>query len=646
MRGIRKLKLAAAFWLGSRLAFAAVDELADIEQAERLEWSDPEAGLKVLDGLSAASLPSSSLVQMLEVRGMLCADVRRDDEVASIVTRLEALAANADGSAASSAHFLRAYLSTVQEQFSDARAQIDLLDIKSIPWAPERYRMLSLQGTILRHLGEFEGAMRAYEQALDVARGLHDDTRVLQAMLLVTRQLMSAGNSESAIRELRAARELALKLNDETALVDVERKESELAGERGDHGAERRASLSALAHAQHAGSDKWLTAALVNIAASYMDSGDFGMSLAYSKQALPLARKVHSKILEETALLNEGVACIQLGYMALGKQLAESAIAMGGDLFNQAELLQAYATNLEQAHDWREAIAVYHRYDNIRARLMTSQRQRALEEMSARFNDEREGHELELLRRDNALKDAEVKAQRARQQIILGAAVLIAMITLWAFTRVRKANRLLRYSSEHDALTGLANRRYFNERVLASESARPAGGCVILADLDHFKRINDTYGHPAGDAVLAVISKRLAGMLSSEDTLVRWGGEEFLAILAPMTDTQTEATVRRLLQAVRSEPVIWRERTIRCTVSIGYAIFPADNGASQVTLESAISLADKALYAAKQRGRDRACRVNPFNDVPAPLSDEASAEYDVDTAENPMLVFEQTRDTA
>ena len=179
----------------------------------------------------------------------------------------------------------------------------------------------------------------------------------------------------------------------------------------------------------------------------------------------------------------------------------------------------------------------------------------------------------------------------------------------WASPASSKANAKLRFSSEHDPLTGLSNRRYFNERVLAVDGGRPAGGCILLADLDHFKRINDTFGHPAGDAVLAAMSQRLAAALRENDKLVRWGGEEFLAVLGPMTPLQADQTAERLLHAVRCEPVPWSGQQIHCTISIGYANFPMAGAATHITLESAISLVDKALYEAKRRGRDRACLI-------------------------------------
>jgi diguanylate cyclase (GGDEF)-like protein len=289
------------------------------------------------------------------------------------------------------------------------------------------------------------------------------------------------------------------------------------------------------------------------------------------------------------------------------------------------------------------AIQVYHRYDAISEKFMTNTRQRAFLELSAQFDDERKARELELLRRDNALKVSEMRGQRLLQQLIIAGALFIAVICaalVWAFARVSKANERLRFSSEHDPLTGLSNRRYFNERVLAVDGARPVGGCVLLADLDHFKRINDSYGHPAGDAVLAAMSQRLAEALREHDKLVRWGGEEFLAVLGPMTPAQADLTAERLLQAVRREPVLWNGHLIRCTISIGYACFPMAGSATDISLDSAISLVDKALYEAKRRGRDRACLIKVVSARDEKDLTAISSEFESATTDRRVLLVE------
>jgi diguanylate cyclase (GGDEF)-like protein len=616
MRKVNNLALIAAFLLCAGFASGAVAESTFANQLEMLEWSDPERAAQIVDAAPPLSTDSAAPeIEMLEIRAMVYADSVRDEDVDGVLRRLDAIARAGDPSAVWAARFVRAYSAREHRQFAAAEAELKRIDLHSITSDPERYRILTLRGFVLRVLGQDEAALPFLEQALDVANKMHDEQRTLHAMLALARIYTDSGNFDRALTQLDAARALAIRLGDEAALVEFEEREADIADRRGNRAEERRASLAGLEHAKRSGSSKWLELALVNLGDSYLKTRDFTESLKYSKQALPIMLRTNQHNDAQITLFNEGLAYIGLGSIKEGEKLAEGAISealAGSDLVDAKEFLREYADALEHAGYLIMAIQVYHRYDEISEKFMTSTRQRAFLELSAQFDDERKARELELLRRDNALKVSEMRGQRLSQQLIIAGALFIACICaalLWAFARVKKANARLRFSSEHDPLTGLANRRYFNEQVLAVDGGRPVGGCVLLADLDHFKRINDTYGHPAGDAVLAAMSQRLSAALRENDKLVRWGGEEFLAVLGPMTPAQADLTAERLLQAVRCEPVMYNGQSIRCTISIGYASFPMAGSATDISLDSAISLVDKALYEAKRRGRDRACLI-------------------------------------
>jgi diguanylate cyclase (GGDEF)-like protein len=475
---------------------------------------------------------------------------------------------------------------------------------------------------------------------------MHDDTRTLHAMLALARIYTDSGNFDRAMVQLESARSLATALGDETGLVETEERVADIADRRNDRVTERHASLAGLDHAQRSGSSKWLQLALLNLGDSYLKTRDFAESLKYSKQAMPIILRTNQRDDEQTTLFNEGLAYIGLGSIKAGQKLAEGAIAdalAGSDLLDAKELLREYADALEHAGYLMMAIQVYHRYDEISEKFMTNTRQRAFLELSAQFDDERKARELELLRRDNQLKVSEMRGQRLQQQLIIAGALFIALICaalVWAIARVKRVNAKLQFSSEHDPLTGLSNRRYFNERVLAVDGGQPVSGCILLADLDHFKRINDTFGHPAGDAVLAAMSQRLAEALRENDKLVRWGGEEFLAVLGPMAPLQADQMAERLLQTVRSEPVQWNGHLIHCTISIGYACFPMPGAATDITLESGISLVDKALYEAKRRGRDRACVIKVVTARNETDLSSISAEFETATIDRRVHLVE------
>lgn len=161
-----------------------------------------------------------------------------------------------------------------------------------------------------------------------------------------------------------------------------------------------------------------------------------------------------------------------------------------------------------------------------------------------------------------------------------------------------------------DPLTGLYNRRYAMARLTDVERDAQGSGrafAVVLADLDHFKAINDTYGHAAGDAVLKEVARRLKDNLRGADLVARYGGEEFLMVL-PETDLdRAEPLARRLCALIGQTPFALpgRKAPIPVTMSIGVAVGGSDKNRARETLEALIERADTALYGAKAHGRNQ-----------------------------------------
>jgi diguanylate cyclase (GGDEF)-like protein len=183
---------------------------------------------------------------------------------------------------------------------------------------------------------------------------------------------------------------------------------------------------------------------------------------------------------------------------------------------------------------------------------------------------------------------------------ILLAALLGALVTIWG-----RNERLgeLRRQARHDSLTGLKNRRRFDEE-LGAELARSrrygVPGAVLMLDLDHFKQVNDTLGHAAGDRVIAEVAEVLRERARETDVLARLGGDEFAIILPRCELMEAQAVAGELQTAIR-ERLEAEDGTPRITVSIGIAPFGAGPPRSA---ESVLARADSAMYAAKGAGRD------------------------------------------
>lgn len=159
-----------------------------------------------------------------------------------------------------------------------------------------------------------------------------------------------------------------------------------------------------------------------------------------------------------------------------------------------------------------------------------------------------------------------------------------------------------------DPLTGLFNRRYLDAK-LDEETGRSCKWgtplSTLLIDLDHFKHINDTYGHAVGDQVIRHVSALLAGRVGADDTVVRYGGEEFL-ILAPNRDIDECAALgERIRHDIAGDPLWLTDgRELPVTASLGAATFTVDESPARL-----LKRADDALYRAKRSGRNRLCRA-------------------------------------
>jgi diguanylate cyclase len=194
--------------------------------------------------------------------------------------------------------------------------------------------------------------------------------------------------------------------------------------------------------------------------------------------------------------------------------------------------------------------------------------------------------------------------------------IVVGITTYRLARRVRDQNQLLSEMSRTDGLSGLLNRRYWEEAAAAQfQRCRSTGqpAAVLMLDIDHFKGINDRHGHPAGDDVIRNVAKILRDSLREHDVPGRYGGEEFGVVLPETAAAGAEVIAERVRR--RIEAAALAHPGIRATVSVGIAEIEshdADYGAW-------IAHADRALYAAKERGRNRSVRFeSSFTPKPEP----------------------------
>jgi|SRR5690348_11360762 two-component system, cell cycle response regulator len=204
-------------------------------------------------------------------------------------------------------------------------------------------------------------------------------------------------------------------------------------------------------------------------------------------------------------------------------------------------------------------------------------------------------------------------ADELQAKIVIGKRILAVQ------QRLAEALDAERYQARHDSLTGLYNHREILnmlEREIERNRRQNCCTAAIMLDVDHFKQINDTYGHQCGDAVLREFSRRVVSILRPYDSCGRYGGEEFLVVVPQCDLVSARHIAERIRVALSEEPVQCEGQSISVTASVG--VTASCNG--KRTADAMVQACDQAMYASKRSGRNR---VSVFDELAANFSDQA-----------------------
>jgi len=505
-------------------------------------------------------------------------------------------------------------------------------------------------GTAARTRGQPEDALASLQEALSLAETADNSYRRSSALYQLSVLHRGLKNGPEALATSLAAYRYADAARNTYAMVNARMAESAVMELLERPSRELAAMQEALAIARAARSQTAEAKALINLADIRLRRKQFTEAAELSRESLALAQALGDSGLAATSRANLGFALLGLGRAPEGKRYADEAMAeyeRTGATAEIADLAGEYGRALEQQGDFKGALALYHRERKLLDEIALQTRQRILLEVQEKYETEKRRREIDLLNRENDLKTAELANQELRQRVwwlLAGLFALSFVVVAGLYRKLRASSTLLAEKnaelsvlSSRDPLTSLYNRRYF-QNFIAAEVDAPArtsrddgntGLALLLIDLDHFKETNDRFGHALGDAVLVAIAERLRNSLREADTIVRWGGEEFLVIAKTSADRVDEIAAR-VLRAVSSEPIVVNDKVIRTTASIGYAPMPLPPASVPLSWDRAIGLVDMALYMAKTNGRNRAYGIQRLaGDDPETL---AATERDLERA--------------
>lgn len=488
---------------------------------------------------------------------------------------------------------------------------------------------------VYSNITQYDKALSRYLAVLERAESGKGELSLrsrLQTIMLISRLYVNMNNPEkglamatSALEAYRgtiAPRPLAwLTFVQGLAYVSLERNAEGLA-----------AFESALAIAGRAGLAGMEGTILGNIADHYLHAHEYPKAEAAARRALLKSQQVDDTSALLMAKANLGFALGGQGKVDAALPYIREVIAAlrtansSGDLVN---MLDETSRMLETAGRAREALAFVREQQAVQKGMLAAEREQAVAALQEKFEADRRQRQIDLLARDNQLKDTVISSKRQEQALIGVTAVLLLAAGAFIYLQYRRATRAntalesvnaqLEFHATRDPLTGLFNRRVFLERmqrradVPEADRRRQRGGCIdaiTIIDIDHFKSINDRWGHAVGDRTLVEVARRLTEAVRASDVVLRWGGEEFLIYAPGIPADQVDAMVERLLTSVSATPVDCGDVQVAVRISAGTVPLPlCDFPETQFSWEKAVQLADRALYHAKTHGRNRAVVV-------------------------------------
>lgn len=378
------------------------------------------------------------------------------------------------------------------------------------------------------------------------------------------------------------------------------------------------------------------------LAGLLMDIGRLALLKAAAREYLPFLDKRDTDL---RPLYDAEVADLGINHASVGAQLMESWKLPEAIVHS---VRYHHATNAELAairdsDDFKlfAAIAVA---SSVGDYFCTNQKGRALERMRALYT-EFLGFKAETL--EGFLQDCSIRIEQAAglfsvdvselgdpAELMVQANEQLVQLTLREHVASTQAtirhqesereiavletqNRELQKQALYDPLTGLYNRNFFDEsleREVARGQRLATPVAVIFADIDHFKKFNDTYGHQFGDVVLQRVAKAFQATLRNSDVLARYGGEEFVVLVGQPTEKGVERLAERIRERIQAEPLEFEGNTVHVTCSLGTAIV-IPGRKEQGVGKRLVATADECLYKAKNGGRNQVCQRSLISDL-------------------------------
>lgn len=432
------------------------------------------------------------------------------------------------------------------------------------------------------HLSNLNESVECGEQALSYARRVGDRLTEADSLNILGIIYYRSGKSEIAFSNYAEALALHRALNNRQGECKVLVNMAQAYSAQAEYERALTIAYSGLKIARAAQSRMLEAYMLHTLGQIYADKGVFVTALDYLEQSLPAADAVGNQYVRLVSLVAIGQVQVRNQQFAAAIPQLMETLALAEQLNSKLYIYRCHellAAIYEAQADWSAAFKHYKLFHTIKEAVFTETGMHRLQSLEMMHQIETTRREAEIYHLRNVALEKEVAERRRLEAELL-------------------------HQATTDVLTNVANRRSFlrvayDDFIHAVQSNQPLA--LALIDLDHFKHINDTYGHACGDQMLIALAQTCQANIRPGDRFARFGGDEFVLLLPGTDQAQAYLVVERMYRLLTTQPVIWEGCPVALSISAGIA---ERQGAAD-TLDALLARADQALYQAKRAGRNR-----------------------------------------
>ena len=463
--------------------------------------------------------------------------------------------------------------------------------------------------------GSYESALNYYLQSLKIKEELGELTWIASSLNNIGVIYKLIDFPDKAIQYFERALEINRKLNKNSSIAITLTNIGIMYYQKADYSTAMKYYSDALRIDEELGNKRGISNSLNNIGLTLFGMGKPEEAMAYYTQALKIRKKLGDKKAIVRTLLNIAEVNRASGFLKEAIQTLKIVIEKGNNINAKSEMASAYEALYkiyEKRKNTRDAFDYLRKFQILNKEIVNNKAREKVLEIEKRNQMENKEKEIEILKKNKLIQQMTIRRQQFIKNVFFAGAffLLIGVLILFYLYRSKKrinnelevVNKKLDKSARTDPLTGLSNRRDMYEKItyeLNRISRIKESFSLVICDIDDFKLFNDKHGHDCGDFILEKLAKYLSSLIRKQDTIGRWGGEEFLILLPETTLEGAVKLSEKIRKDIASKLYDFNGTKFSLTLTFGVCSYDREMEWSEC-----LKSADDALYRGKKAGKN------------------------------------------